>query len=179
MHISAIACRGILAGITTLVIALASPTWALDAVITACHDGDACTAIATRDGARLHVQLRGVDAPELDQPFGTEARTMVSALVIGRHVDLRPADHSHDRLVADIVLRDGRSVAAILVAEGAVWVDPHHNTDPAAPARQAVAQQARRGLWRDASAVPPWEWRQRPQEAASKRSWWTWPWFWQ
>jgi hypothetical protein len=49
---------------------------------------------------------------------------MVSALVIGRHVDLRPADRSHDRLVADIVLRDGRIVGAVLVGEGAAWVDP-------------------------------------------------------
>jgi endonuclease YncB( thermonuclease family) len=124
------------------------------------------------------VRLHGVDAPELDQPFGTQARTLVSALVIGRHVDLRLAGYSQDRLVADMVMRDGRSVAALLVADGAAWVDPHHS-DPEATARQAAAQQARRGLWRDASAVPPWEWRQRPaQEPAPKRSWWPRVWSW-
>jgi endonuclease YncB( thermonuclease family) len=179
MHISVIACRGILAGVTTIVLALASPAWALDAVVTACHDGDTCTAIATKDGARIQVRLHGVDAPELDQPFGTQARTMMSALVIGRHVDLHPAGHNHDRLVADVVLRDGRNVAALLVTEGAAWVDARHNTDPTAPTRQAAAQQARRGLWRDASAVPPWEWRERPaQDPAPKRSWWSRAWSW-
>jgi hypothetical protein len=42
----------------------------------------------------------------------------------GRNVDLRLA--ANDRLVANMTLRDGRGVAAILLAEGAVWVDPQH-----------------------------------------------------
>jgi hypothetical protein len=50
---------------------------------------------------------------------------MASALVIGRHVGLCPTGDSQDRLVADMVPRNGRSVAAVLPAEGAVWVDPH------------------------------------------------------
>jgi endonuclease YncB( thermonuclease family) len=172
MHILAIAHRGI----TILAIALTSPAWAVNAVITACHDGDTCTAIATKDAARLSVRLHEVDAPELDQPFGTQARTLVSALVIGRHVDLRLAGYSQDRLVADMVLRDGRSVAALLVAEGATLGRPR-TTDERRQPVQAAAQQARRGFWRDASAAPPWEWRQRPaQGPAPKRSWWSRAW---
>jgi endonuclease YncB( thermonuclease family) len=69
-------------------------------------------------------------------------------------------ENSHGRPVADMVLRDGISVAALLVAQGAVWVDTHRIPTPEAPARQTAAQRARRELWRDASAVPPWEWRQ-------------------
>jgi endonuclease YncB( thermonuclease family) len=64
----------------------------------------------------------------------------VSALVIGRHVDLRLAGYSQDRLVADMVLRDGRNVAALLVAEGVAWVDPAHRPAGASGPHRASAQ---------------------------------------
>ena len=143
----------------TLILSLAlggSQAWAFAAVITACHDGDTCSAV-TADGQRHHVRLHGVDAPELDQPFGTQSRALVTQLVVGRHVDVRPAGHSHDRLVADLRLRDGRDVGGLLVAAGAAWVEP--------------------GL------LPPWEWRHThgqafSQEPPARRSWWSGLWSW-
>ena len=169
----------------TLILSLAlggSGAWALDAVVTACHDGDTCTAVAG-DGRRLQVELRGVDAPELDQPFGTQSRALVTQLVVGRHVDVRPAGHSHDRLVADLRLRDGRDVGGLLVAAGAAWVEPGYSNDPEVPDRQAAAQRLQLGLWRNASAVPPWEWRHTQGQAFSQdppaqRSWWSRLWSW-
>jgi micrococcal nuclease len=159
-----------------------SQAWAFDAVITACHDGDTCSAIATSDGSRSQVRLRGVDAPELDQPFGTQARSLMIQLVVGRHVDMRPAGDS-DPVVADLRLHDGRDVGQALVAAGAAWVEPGYSTDPETPGRQAAAQQSRLGLWRNASAVPPWQWRHAQeqvsgQEPSVPRSWssrfWSW-----
>ena len=166
----------------TLILSVAlggSQAWALDAVVTACHDGDTCTAVAA-DGQRLQVELRGVDAPELDQPFGTQSRTLVTQLVVGHHVDVRPAGRSHDRLVADLRLRDGRDVGELLVAAGAAWVEVGHSTDPEV---QAAAQRLRLGLWRNAGAVPPWEWRHThaqafSQEPPAQRSWWSRLWSW-
>ena len=158
----------------------ASQAWAFDAVITACHDGDTCSAIAA-DGSRSQVQLRGVDAPELDQPFGTQARSLMVQLVVGRHVDVRPAGRSDDQVVADLFLRDGRDVGRVLVTAGAAWVEPGYSTDPETPGRQAAAQQSRLGLWRNASAVPPWQWRQAQasrQEPSVPRAWWSRFWSW-
>ncbi|MFI5269497.1 MAG: thermonuclease family protein [Chloroflexota bacterium] len=134
------------------------------------------------DGQRLQVELRGVDAPELDQPFGTQSRTLVTQLVVGHHVDVRPAGRSHDRLVADLRLRDGRDVGGLLVAAGAAWVEQgYSSTDPEVPDRQMAAQRLRLGLWRNASAVPPWEWRHthgQSQEPPARRSWWSRLWIW-
>ena len=183
MHCEPINLRQTVLG-CTIILSLAlggSQAWAFAAVITACHDGDTCSAV-TADGQRHHVRLHGVDAPELDQPFGTQSRALVTQLVVGRHVDVRPAGHSHDRLVADLRLRDGRDVGGLLVAAGAAWVEPGYSNDPEVPDRQAAAQRLRLlGLWRNASAVLPWEWRHthgQSQELPARRSWWSRLWSW-
>ncbi len=48
-------------------------------------DGD--TLIVTTESDQLRVQIRGIDAPEKDQPYGTEARKALTAMVIGRSVN--------------------------------------------------------------------------------------------
>jgi micrococcal nuclease len=132
----------------------ATPAFAFDAVVAACHDGDTCT---LTDGTRI--RLHAVDAPELDQPYGLQAHALINRLVAGQHVDVRPTgDLSYGRTVADIYL-SGRSVGGEMVAAGLAWVEPRWNTDASTPARQAAAQAAHLGLWADSAAVPPWQWR--------------------
>jgi endonuclease YncB( thermonuclease family) len=64
--------RAVLAGTIALGLGLAftaSHAFAWPATAEACHDGDTCTVI--RDGGqRVTIRLHGVDAPELDQPYG-------------------------------------------------------------------------------------------------------------
>jgi endonuclease YncB( thermonuclease family) len=159
MPISAID-RAVLAGTVALGLAFtASQASAWPATAEACHDGDTCTVI--RDsGQRVTVRLHGVDAPELDQPYGPQARLLINSLVAGQHVDVRPTgDASYGRTVADLVMPGGRDVGATLVASGAAWVAQRWNHDPAAYAAQGNAQRAHLGLWVDAAAMPPWQWR--------------------
>ena len=52
-------------------------------------DGD--TLIVTTESDQLRVQIRGIDAPETDQPYGTEARKALTAMAIGRSVMLMTA----------------------------------------------------------------------------------------
>lgn len=151
----------------------ATSAWAFDALITECHDGDSCTAIA--DGNRFKIRVHGIDAPEIDQPYGIEARSLMVSLVVRRHVDLTAAGYSYKRRVTDIRLSDGTDVAERMVAAGAAWVEPRYNTDPKTPAMQASAQQRHLGLWANPSAIPPWEWRHgRNQNQAyqQQRPWW-------
>lgn len=143
-----------------LVIALvtfATSAWAFDALITECHDGDTCTAVA--DGNRFHIRLHAIDAPEIDQPYGVEARDLMVRLVVGKHVDLTPAGTSYNRMVADVRLSDGSDVSELMVAAGAAWVEPCYSTNPKAPVLQTAAQQRHLGLWANPAAIPPWEWR--------------------
>jgi hypothetical protein len=43
------------------------------------------------------VRIAGIDAPELDQPFGELARTLLATLVLGRHVTVESSERDKYR----------------------------------------------------------------------------------
>ena len=74
---------------------------------------------------------------------------------------MEPTDRDqYGRLVADVILPDGRNLNRELVRAGLAWwyrrYAPH---DAELEALEAEARAARRGLWADPHPVPPWEWR--------------------
>ena len=60
-----------------------------DAVVIDVPDGD--TLVVLRNKTRLTVKLPGIDAPELDQPYGPEAKRFAAKLVKGRVVTIETA----------------------------------------------------------------------------------------
>ncbi|WP_236638405.1 thermonuclease family protein [Mangrovicoccus ximenensis] len=68
---------------------------------------------------KTHVRLFGIDAPELDQPYGRNAKFAMIALCKGHVVTAELADHSsYGRVVATCRLPDGTDLSAALVAQG-------------------------------------------------------------
>ena len=125
------------------------------------HDGDSLR-LSRADGQGMVVRLYGVDCPELGQPYGDAARELTRRMV-GRRVTVRrTGGKSWRREVAVVLLHDGRSLQSALVEAGMAWVDDRFcrraECDDWRQA-QAWARAARRGLWADASPVPPWQWR--------------------
>ena len=54
------------------------------ALVTGVHDGDTLTVI--RRDETLQVRLSGIDSPEMNQPFGDDARSFTAVLALGRTV---------------------------------------------------------------------------------------------
>jgi len=73
-------------------------------------DGDSLC-VATSTGL-VEVRLRDVNAPELRQAGGPEARDRLLATALGRPVDCRVFARSYDRAVALCRLWDGRAPTA-------------------------------------------------------------------
>jgi micrococcal nuclease len=67
----------------------------------------------------LRIRLAGIDAPELDHPWGNKAKWELVALCKGQSVTatLEP-DISYDRVVATCTLPDGRDLSAEMVKRG-------------------------------------------------------------
>ena len=67
----------------------------------------------------LRIRLAGIDAPELDHPWGKKAKWELVALCKGQSVTatLEP-DISYDRVVATCTLPDGRDLSAEMVKRG-------------------------------------------------------------
>jgi endonuclease YncB( thermonuclease family) len=130
-------------------------------------DGDTITARYRSDDAAtppITVRLYGIDAPETDQPGGAEATRFVTGWLAGRSLLLR--NHGTDqygRVIGEIFAEGVPAVLTLnneLVGRGlAWWYREYAQDDRALEQLEARARGDNRGLWKQNSPVPPWEWR--------------------
>lgn len=110
------------------------------------------------------IRLYGIDAPEKDQPFGTEATEFASDLVLRKRVFIKIIDNCiYDRDVALIQLSDGRILNEELLRSGLAWVYEEYCDKITRKRWKAIETQAqleKRGLFRDKEPIEPWIWRQ-------------------
>jgi len=105
----------------------------------------------------FRVRLNGVDAPEIGQRFGLESRSRLRTLIFDRTVDVRPVGaDQYGRLLACPVVDEG-NVCETMVAEGWAWHYRQYSSDARLAALEQRAREARRGLWTDPDATPPWK----------------------
>ena len=133
----------------------------LPGVVVGIVDGD--TADVQLASGMIRIRFHGIDAPEMGQAFGKEAKARLSGLVYGRDVLLEPYEQDrYDRLVARMWIGE-RDINAEMIQSGLAWVYRRYADDPAYCAHEKAARDLRRGLWQAApqAAVAPWEWRKR------------------
>lgn len=135
-------------------------------------DGDTLTVLEYAAGMQQHkVRLDGIDAPEKAQPFGERSKQSLSDLAYNRRVEIQ--SHKRDRYgrVVGKVILDGVDINLIQISRGLAWhytayAQEQTPTDRVRYAEtEAVARNEKRGLWRDADPVPPWEWRKSKRGA--------------
>jgi len=123
--------------------------------VAAVFDGDT---FRTSSGEKI--RLLGINTPEIAhgnqaaQSYGREAKRRLTALIAGQTVRLRLDKDKHDkygRTLAQIYLRDGRWVNAIMVEEGLAHVytfAPNFYWASALLKIEAIARNNMRGLWK-------------------------------
>ncbi|OYW37933.1 MAG: nuclease [Hydrogenophilales bacterium 12-61-10] len=146
-----------------LLVALA-PAWAesMSGVVFVVIDGDTVLFKPDSYGAAsrafLKIRLANIDAPERGQPYGDAATRALSTLVLDQRVELNTvAIDVYGRTIAQIQLRYVQ-VNTELVRRGLAWASSYRR-NAELKAVQRDAQQAARGLWREAEPMPPWVWR--------------------
>ena len=127
-------------------------------------DGDTVTVL---DAARVQhkIRLSGIDAPEKAQPFGNRSKKSLSDLAFDKTVTVET--DKRDRYGREVgkVLVNGRDVNLIQVERGMAWHYKAYEREQSPSDRklydaaEADARAGRRGLWRDADPVPPWDYR--------------------
>jgi len=134
--------------------AVGRPTWTVRAV----HDGDTVTCHDTA-GQAHKIRLLGIDAPEVAQPWGRESSQALSRKVAGRRVAVVSRGYDqHGRLLGTLWI-DDRDINREMVVEGHAWVSGRIAPDPDLVEAESLARRERRGLWADAAAVEPSQWR--------------------
>jgi len=93
-----------------------------------------------------NIRIAGIDAPELDHPYGNVARSALIRLVRGHEVTATvTGELSYDRLVAVCHLPDGRDIAAEMVRMGMALDWAKHSRGRY---RGLEPPDARRRMWR-------------------------------
>lgn len=127
-------------------------------------DGDTIT-LLTGGQRQFRIRLSGIDAPEKKQAFGAFAKASLSRQVFGRPVVVEwTKTDRYGRIIGKIEI-DGTDVNLEQVREGSAWVYTQYLKElPEADRKryldaQQEARDERRGLWRDLTPEPPWQWR--------------------
>lgn len=129
-----------------------------EAPVVAVSDGD--TFVVRYGGRNLRVRLAEVDAPELKQPYGWQARELTANLVLDKVVRIEPRTiDDYDRIVARVRTKDGKDVGEELVRSGLAWWYRRYSSDRHLRALEEEARREKRGLWADLDPVPPWLYR--------------------
>lgn len=127
-------------------------------VVTSVTDGDSLW-IKLPDGKGVEVRLRDIDAPEICQPWGPDARKALTELVKDKVVTLQGGGRDGYGRVVGAVLVDELNVGPWMVENGHAWSARSRWDQGPLVKQEKVARALARGLHAQGGAVQPWEWR--------------------
>lgn len=145
---------------SVLLLLCALPAWGCEFcdVVAEVVDGD--TVIIVNNGKARTVHLVSVDAPQLEQPFGKEAKAFAEEMLLNRVVSV---DNNDPSKTTDIVTFDGKSLKWALVRAGLAWYPDNHvratkrRVGDQLGKYEIKARRQKIGLWAAKNPKPPWE----------------------
>ena len=120
------------------------------------------------DGDTVHVfyqdevykiRLTEIDAPERDQPYGSNSTEYLKGLLKEGRVDadISGADRYGRKLGR--LYWQGMDINRELVSAGYAWVYDQYVTDNSFYENQLKARNLKKGLWQGKNPLEPWNWR--------------------
>jgi micrococcal nuclease len=132
-----------------------------EGVVTHVTDGDSVWVRPDDGGAAREIRLNGIDAPEICQAFGTEARDALSRRVLHRRVVVvTHGEDDYHRTIARISLGH-HDVGAWMVTNGYAWSYRFRGNPGPYRHFEARARTAHRGLWTESRPEAPRDFRVR------------------
>jgi micrococcal nuclease len=129
-----------------------------------CHDGDTCSFV--NQGETKYVRFVGIDAPEIDQPFGTDAQEFTESLLKNKEVFIKCTGTSYYRATCSLAVK-GDDVEDQIVKRGLAMDSPRYSGGKYAKS-QEFAKQNRLGMWADPTISSPFCWRWKENKTCKK-----------
>jgi len=127
-------------------------------------DGD--TIVILSEGNIQHkIRLQGIDAPECKQAFGKLSKENLSDSVAGKFVVVEYDKRDRYGRVIGKVLVGGEDVCLEQLRARLAWHYKKYQNEQTESDRllyseaENQARETKQGLWQDAIAIPPWEYR--------------------
>ena len=132
------------------------------------HDGDTLTVLVDR--RQVKIRLKDIDAPEMGQRFGRNARQSLSDMCFGKMAAIEIGARDRYRRAIAQVTCSGTDANAEQVRRGLAWTYARYAPrDSPLFAVEEEARTARRGLWMDPAPVAPWDWRRSGRQSRVSR----------
>ena len=138
---------------------LAASTRSYEGTVSHVSDGDSLWVRPLHGGPAQELRIEGIDAPELCQPGGLQAREALARLL---HQRVRVRVRAHDdygRGLARVEWR-GQDVGASLVGEGHAWSYRFRGDHGPYAQDERRSRQSRRGSWSQPAPMEPRVFRQ-------------------
>lgn len=120
------------------------------------------------DGDTVHVfyqdevykiRLTEIDAPERDQPYGSNSTEYLKSLLKEGMVDVDISGTDRYGRKLGRLYWQGIDINRELVSAGYAWVYDQYVTDNSFYENQSKARNSKKGLWEDQNPLEPWNWR--------------------
>jgi endonuclease YncB( thermonuclease family) len=121
-------------------------------------DGDTVVVFVQGRGF-LELDLVGIDAPELGQPFGDDAKNFLAALVQKKLLRISTVETTRRETRVWLIMNtDNQLLNLQMIQEGYAWYDFQQLNDVQLRFAELKARRSLKGLWNDPKPTPPWEW---------------------
>ncbi len=110
----------------------------------------------------IKIRLAHIDCPEKrgHQPFGNKAKQALSDLCFGQMVMVQGQKYDRYKRLIAVVINDKKQVLnQEMVKLGMAWHFKKYSSDSLYAQLENTARENKVGLWKDSTAVAPWEWR--------------------
>lgn len=148
--------------VVVCVLLVLSVCWSKEITKVEVLDGD--TIAYMEDGKRVRVRLYGIDAPELEQIYGPEAKAKLKTL-IRRKMELIVVNTDLYRREVGVLYAGGRCVNSQMILEGYAWHYP--DTRPVCSLykrHEEYARSKRIGMWQYPVNIEPWLYRKEQKK---------------
>ncbi len=156
----------------------AAPAKQMQARIALVNDGDTITVIDMAQKRHI-IQMDGIDAPELEQPYGQASKKHLERRLLKKNVVIIWNKTTAEGVKIGKVLLNNGDINQLQIRTGSAWATGaitvnFSGSDKARyAAAQNLAKEKSMGLWRAGNAIPPWDWRKdhqaKPAAAPAKK----------
>lgn len=135
-------------------------------------DGDTIT-LLDDDHTQHKIRLVGIDSPEKKQAFGQRSKEALSDLIYDKQISVEHFKTDRYKRILGKIRVGQTDINLSMIRQGFAWHYKKYQNDQPLDDRisynkaEEEARALKRGLWRDESPTPPWEFR-HPTADSSK-----------